>query len=142
MEKLDEEKQPESIMAGRKTNIAQYEERMTEVFEMILYRKLSWSEFRKEAADKFGITQRQAEDLYKDARERLKERFTQEREEILSEQLNRYYDLLTRCRESGNRRVEAEVLRDLNKLYGLDQPVKVDVTSGGNPISININLTE
>jgi hypothetical protein len=129
-------------MSGRKTNIAQYEERMTEVFEMILYRKLSWSEFRKEAADKFGITQRQAEDLYKDARERLKERFTQEREEILNEQLNRYYDLLMRCRESGNRRVEAEVLRDLNKLYGLDQPVKVDITSGGNPISININLTE
>jgi hypothetical protein len=142
MDQLVKEKQPESIMAGRKTNIAQYEERMTEVFEMILYRKLSWTEFRKEAADKFGITQRQAEDLYKDARERLKERFTQEREEILSEQLNRYYDLLTRCRESGNRRVEAEVLRDLNKLYGLDQPVKVDITSGGNPISININLTE
>jgi vacuolar-type H+-ATPase subunit H len=129
-------------MAGRKTNIAQYEERMTEVFEMILYRKLSWTEFRKEASELFGITQRQAEDLYKDARERLKERFTQEREEILSEQLNRYFDLLTRCRESGNRRVEAEVLRDLNKLYGLDQPVKVDITSGGNPISININLTE
>jgi hypothetical protein len=130
------------LPAGRKTNIAQYEERMTEVFELILYKKLSFTEFRKEAADLFGITQRQAENLYKDARERLKERFTQEREEILSEQLNRYFDLLTRCRESGNRRVEAEVLRDLNKLYGLDQPVKVDITSGGNPISININLTE
>jgi vacuolar-type H+-ATPase subunit H len=126
---------------GRKTNVAQYEERMVEVFELILYKKLSYTEFRSQAAEMFGITTRQAESLYKEARERLKERFEQQREEILSEQLGRLYDLLARCREAGNRRVEAEVLRDLNKIYGLDQPVKVDLTSGGNPISININLS-
>jgi hypothetical protein len=126
---------------GRKTNVAQYEERMVEVFEMILYNKLSYTEFRSQAAEKFDITTRQAESLYKEARDRLKERFDQQREEILSEQLGRLYDLLSRCREAGNRRVEAEVLRDLNKIYGLDQPVKVDLTSGGNPISININLS-
>jgi hypothetical protein len=125
---------------GRKTNVAQYEERMVDVFEMILYKKLSYTEFRSQAAEMFGITQRQAESLYKDARDRLKERFEQQREEILSEQLGRLYDLLYRCREAGNRRVEAEVLRDLNKIYGLDQPVKVDITSAGEPIKININF--
>jgi hypothetical protein len=125
---------------GRKTNVAQYEERMVEVFEMILYKKLSYTEFRSQAAEMFGITQRQAESLYKDARDRLKERFEQQREEILSEQLGRLYDLLYRCRESGNRRVEAEVLRDLSKIYGLDAPQKVDITSGGEPIKININF--
>ena len=127
---------------GRKTNVAQYEERMVEVFELILYKKLSYTEFRSQAAEMFGITTRQAESLYKEARERLKERFEQQREEILSEQLGRLYDLLARCREAGNRRVEAEVLRDLNKIYGLDQPVKVDITSGGEPISINIILNK
>ena len=127
---------------GRKSNVAQYEERMVEVFEMVLYKKLSFTEFRTQAADKFGITTRQAETLYKEARERLKEKFDQQRDEILSEQLGRLYDLLDRCREAGNRRIEAEVLRDLNKIYGLDQPVKLDLTSGGNPISININLTD
>jgi hypothetical protein len=127
---------------GRKSNVAQYEERMVEVFEMVLYKKLSFTEFRSQAADKFGITTRQAETLYKEARERLKEKFDQQRDEILSEQLGRLYDLLDRCREAGNRRIEAEVLRDLNKIYGLDQPVKLDLTSGGQPISININLTD
>ena len=131
---------PEKSNAGRKTNTSQYEERMTEVFEMILYTKLSWSEFRSEAAKKFGISTRQAEHLYKDAKDRLKERFTQERDEILTEQLARLYDLLKRAKEGNNKRVENEVLRDLNKLYGLDQPVKIDVTSGGNPIAINIIL--
>lgn len=128
--------------SGRKTNVAQYEERMSEVFELILYKKLSYTEFRQQASEMFGITQRQAENLYKEARERLKERFAQERDEIVSEQLNRMYDLLDRCRQSGNRRVEAEVLRDLNKLYGLDQPVKVDLTSSGAPIAINIVLNK
>jgi len=132
----------ESKKLGRKTNVAQYEERMSEVFELILYKKLSYTEFRTQASELFGITTRQAESLYKEARERLKERFSQEREEILSEQLNRLYDLLNRCRESGNRRIEAEVLRDLNKIYGLDQPVKVDLTTAGNPVAINIVLNK
>ena len=125
---------------GRKTNVAQYEERMTEVFEMILYKKLSYTEFRTQAAERFNITTRQAENLYKEARERLKERFAQEQEEVLQEQLNRLFDLLDRCRASGNRRIEAEVLRDLTKLYGLESAQKLDITSGGEPININIIL--
>jgi hypothetical protein len=49
---------------------------------------------------------------------------------------------LNRSRLSGNRRVEAEVLRDISKIYGLDQPMKMDITSGGNPISINIQMDQ
>lgn len=125
---------------GRKSTEIEYEEKMTRVFELMVWEKKSYTEFRDIISKEFGITTRAAENMWTDARTRLKERFTQEREEILSEQLNRLYDLLNRCRESGNRRVESEVLRDLNKLYGLDAPQKVDITSGGNPISININL--
>lgn len=125
---------------GRKTNEAQYEERMVEVFEMILYDTLSFTEFRKEAARRFNITTRQAEALYKDAKDRLKERFSQERETVLNDQLSRLHDLLKRCRDNNNRKIELETLATLNKLYGLDAPVKVDVTSGGSPIAINIVL--
>lgn len=128
-------------MSGRKTNVGEYEERMVEVFEMILYKKLSYVEFKKQAAKKFDISHRQAENLYADARNRLKERFEQEREEIVQEQLARLYDLLDRCREAGNRRTESEVLRDLAKIYGIEQPQKLDITSGGQPITISINLT-
>lgn len=128
-------------MSGRKTNVGEYEERMVRVFEMILYKKLSYTEFKKQASEEFNITQRQAESLYADARNRLKERFAEDREQILQEQLARLYDLLDRCREAGNRRVEAEVLRDISKIYGIEQPTKVDITSGGQPINIQINLT-
>jgi tRNA A37 N6-isopentenylltransferase MiaA len=126
--------------SGRKSTELEYEEKMVRVFEVMLYHKKSYTEFKEQMSKEFGITQRAAENMWLDARTRLKERFSQEREEVLSEQLNRLYDLLNRCRESGNRRVESEVLRDINKIYGLDQPVKLDLTSGGEPISLNIVL--
>jgi len=125
---------------GRKTNEAQYEERMVEVYEMILYDTLSFSEFRKEASRRFNISTRQAETIYKDAKDRLKERFSQERESVLNDQLSRLHDLLKRCRENNNRKVELETLAVLNKLYNIETPVKVDLTSNGLPFAINIVL--
>lgn len=128
------------IVSGRKSTVIEYEERMVRVFELIVYEKKSYTEFRDLVSKEFDITTRAAESMWTDCRNRLKERFSQEREEILSEQLNRLYDLLNRSRLSGNRRVEAEVLRDISKIYGLDQPVKVDITSNGNQLSLNIVL--
>ena len=126
---------------GRKSNEIEYEERMTRVFELILWHKKSYTEFRDIVSKEFDITTRAAESMWTDARTRLKERHVDDQEQILQDQLTRTYDLLNRARESGNRRVESEVLRDLTKLYGLDVK-RVDITSGNEPISININLKE
>ena len=126
---------------GRKTNIATYEERIPEAMEMILYEKLSYTEFRQQGAKKWGITERSAESVWKDCKDRIKARFDEKTEEIISEQLSRYFDLLARARADKNKRVERETLADINKLYGLEQR-KIDITSNGEPISININLTD
>ena len=125
-----------------KVNELEYEDRMTRAFELMLYEKKSYDEFKTQFAKEMNITVRMAENYWKDVRTRLKERYAQNQEEILSEQLNRLYDLLNRCRLSGNRRVESEVLRDITKILGMDAPKKIDLTSGGQPISININITE
>ena len=126
---------------GRKTNTANADVRMAEAFEMILYEKLAYTEFRERGAKRWGITERAAENVWKDAKNRLKARFEEKTEEIISEQLSRYFDLLERARKDGNKRVERETLADINKLYGLEQR-KIDITSGGDPISINIKLTD
>jgi hypothetical protein len=126
---------------GRKSNIASYEERIPEAMEMILYEKLSYTEFRQQGAKKWGISERAAETVWKDVKDRLKQRFDEQAEEIISEQLSRYFDLLHRARTDNNKRVERETLADINKLYGLEQR-KIDITSNGEPISININLTD
>ena len=135
---MEEEKKSN---AGRKTNIAGYEERIPEAMEMILYEKLSYSEFRVKGAKRWGISERQAENIWKDVKDRIKKRFEDQSEEIITEQLSRYFDLLSRARDANNKRVERETLADISKLYGLEQK-KIDVTSNGETISININLTE
>ena len=126
--------------AGRKTTEVEYEERMVRVFELMLYERLNSIEFRNKASKEFGITTRQADNLWKDAKDRLKLRFEDEREELLSSQIERYFDLLNRCRDSNNRRVEKEVLDSLTKLFGLENTQKLDITSAGEPVSINIIL--
>lgn len=133
------EKNPKG--AGRKTNVAGYEERIPEAFDMILYKKLSYNEFRKEGAKLWGISERHAENIWKDCKDRIKERFEEKSEEIISEQLSRYFDLLDRARADNNKRVERETLADINKLYGLENR-KIDITSGGEPISINIRIDD
>jgi gas vesicle protein len=125
-----------------KANELEYEQRMERAFELMLYEKKSYDEFKKQFAQEYDITTRQAENVWKDVRNRLKERYSQNQEEILTEQLNRLYDLLNRCRLQGNRRIESEVLRDITKILGMEAPKKVDLTSNGETISININITE
>jgi hypothetical protein len=122
-----------------KSNELQFESRMNRVFEMMLYDHLSWNEFRTQASKEFKITPRQAENLWKEARTRLKERFSQNQEEILENHLNQLYDLLRRCRDDNNKRTEREVLADIAKVQGMER-TKVDITSGGQPIMINIKL--
>jgi hypothetical protein len=106
---------------------------------MMLYEHISYREFATKAAKEFKITERQGERLWKEARERLKERFKNNQEEILENHLNQLYDLLKRCRDDNNKRTEREVLADIAKVYQLEIK-KVDITSNGQPISININL--
>ena len=125
-----------------KANEIEYEQRMERAFELMLYEKKSYDEFKKQFAQEYDVTTRQAENVWKDVRTRLKERYSQNQEEILTEQLNRLYDLLNRCRLQGNRRIESEVLRDITKILGMEAPKKVDLTSNGETISININITE
>jgi hypothetical protein len=115
---------------------------MNRVFEMMLYEHLSWNEFRTAASKEFDITPRQAENLWKEARTRLKERFERNQDEILQDHLNQLYDLLKRARDDNNKRTEREVLQDIAKIMGLEATKKVDLTSNGQPIAININITE
>jgi len=130
------------IKRGRKTNEIQAAERFQTAFEYIVYQRLSYTEFKETFSKEMKITQRQAEVIYKQVKDTLKNRFKDEQEEILETQITRYQDLLIRARDSGNRRIEREVLSDLNKLYGIESPTKVGLTSGGEPISLNIILSK
>jgi vacuolar-type H+-ATPase subunit E/Vma4 len=107
----------------------------------MLYEHLGHDVFASKAAKEFECSVRHAERLWAEARRRLKERYKQNSEEILENHLNQLYDLLHRCREDNNKRTEREVLADIAKIHQLETK-KVDITSNGQPIAININLTD
>ena len=125
--------------AGRKTDELEFESRMNRVYEMMLYEHLSYREFASKAAKEFDVSERQAENLWKEARTRLKERFERNSEEILQDHLNQLYDLLKRSRDDNNKRTEREVLADLAKIYQLETK-KIDITSNGQSLTLNIQL--
>ena len=116
-----------------------YESRFPRLYEMMLYEKLGYIEMRDLGAKEFGITGRQMEYQMKEAKMRLKLRYEDKSDEIIEQQLARMFDLLHRCKKDGNKKVERELLSDLNKIYGLENK-KLDITSNGEPISININI--
>lgn len=126
---------------GRQTTEAEQIERIEEALELMLYKKLSAQEFRVTFSKMYGVTERSADTIWAKCKQILRDRFTEKQEEIISEQLSRYYDLLDRARRDNNKRVERETLSDINKLYGLEQK-KLDITSGGQPISINIQMED
>lgn len=126
--------------AGRKTDEIQFEARMSRVYEMMLYEHLGYNEFAEKASKEFGVSVRQGENLWAEARKRLKERYTQNQEEILENHLNQLYDLLKRCRDDNNKRTEREVLADIAKIHSLEGTKKIDITSNGNEINLNIVL--
>lgn len=127
------------ISEGSYATDERYESRFPRIYEMILYDKLGYNEMKMQGIKEFGITGRAMEYQIKEAKMRLKLRYEDKSEEIIEQQLARMFDLLARCKRDGNKKVERELLADLNKIYGLENR-KLDITSNGEPISININI--
>jgi len=140
MEKLPEPKEEIINKAGRKTTVAEQNQRLNEALELILYKRLSHNEFRHTFSKMYGVSERTADTVHAKCKVILKQRNEQKIDEIVSEQVSRYFDLLERARADGNKRVERETLWDLSRIYGLEQK-KVDITSNGEKLDIKINLS-
>ena len=125
---------------GRKSTIVEYSEKLTEALELILYKRLTSGEFRTTFSKMYGVSERTADSTWKRCKDIIAERFKEEQGVLIEQQVERYFDLLVRARQDGNKRVERETLDSISKLYGLDAVKKIDITTDGNPISVNIIL--
>ena len=125
---------------GRKSNVVEYSEKLTEALELILYKRLTSMEFRLTFSKMYGVSERTADATWKRCKDIIAERFKEEQGVLIEQQIERYFDLLNRAREDKNKRVERETLDSITKLYGLEGPKKVDITTGGEPIKINLNF--
>ena len=134
------EQEEKKKTGGRKSTVAEYDERISEALELILYKRLSSGEFRTTFSKMYNVSERTADATWRRCKDILKQRFTDEQNELIEQQLGRYFDLLERARHDGNKRVERETLNDISKLYGIEQAKKIDITSSGEAIAINIIL--
>lgn len=125
---------------GRKSTVVEYSEKLTEALELILYKRLSSGEFRTTFSKMYGVSERTADATWKRCKDIIAERFKEEQGVLIEQQIERYFDLLYRARQDNNKRVEREVLDSISKLYGLEAPKKVDLTSNVESISVNIIL--
>lgn len=125
---------------GRKSTIVEYSEKLTEALELILYKRLTSGEFRVTFSKMYDVSERTADATWKKCKDIIAERFKEEQGVLIEQQVERYFDLLFRARQDNNKRVEREVLDSISKLYGLEQPKKIDLTSNGENISVNIIL--
>lgn len=125
---------------GRKSSVVEYSEKITEALELILYKRLTSGEFRTTFSKMYGVSERTADATWKRCKEIIAERFKEEQGVLIEQQVERYFDLLYRAKSDGNKRVERETLDSITKLYGLEGPKKVDVTTNGEPIKINLNF--
>lgn len=125
---------------GRKSTGPEYQKRIDEAIELILYKGYGFDEFCKVYSNNYDVSARTAQTVWVVCKDILKKRSEAKQEEIISNQIGRYMDLLERAREDGNKRVEREVLWDISRITGLDQR-KVDITSNGEKLDIKINLS-
>ena len=125
---------------GRKSTIVEYSEKLTEALELILYQRLTSGEFRTTFSKMYGVSERTADSTWKRCKDIIAERFKEEQGVLIEQQVERYFDLLIRARQDGNKRVERETLDSISKLYGLDAVKKIDLTTNGEPISVNLIL--
>jgi hypothetical protein len=124
----------------RKTTKIEYLQKLNEAMDLILYKNMGRAEFRKVYAREYGVSEYTADKVYAKVKLIVKNRFEAKRDQLIAEHLTRYFDLLDRARDDGNKRVERETLFDIARIMGLDQ-AKLDISSGGEPISIKINLS-
>jgi hypothetical protein len=125
---------------GRKTTVAEAQQRVDEAMELILYKGYSFDEFRKNYSKLYNVSEKTAQTVWVKVKEILRKRSEAKQEELIANQTARYMDLLNRARLDGNKRVEREVLWDISRIMGLDQR-RLDITSNGEKLDIKINLS-
>ena len=122
-------------MAERATDSV-VEQRVSQVYEMLL-RGYSRSEvFRFASEQKWGITERQVENYIARATEAIREDSEERREQEFARAVLDLYRLYRRCLKDNQLKTALECRKEIHKLYGLYAPTKnVNINSDVSKLS-------
>ena len=90
--------------------------------------------------DEFGYKQSYAYEIVREARIKIADVYKNWNENALEEAIADLDEQKEKALKEGNSKLVLEITKEINKISGL-YIQKVDVTSAGQPIQININLS-
>lgn len=123
-----------------KADKIEVDNRLKQAVTLVVKQRMVYTEFVNYCKQEWDLARGQATVYWNRVAEYLKERNDKERDKTINEQLERYWELYDKAVEKGDLRTAKDILTDINKLKGLNEPDKKDITSGGEKINIIIDV--
>jgi hypothetical protein len=118
-----------------KANNMEADQRREVIFEMMLkgYRK---SQIVRFCSENYKIGERQVEKYITQVNDDFAERSEKRKEVLIGQAIARYNDLYQKSYQIQDYRECRAVQESINKMFGINEPDKIDMTSGGQPINV------
>ena len=123
-------------MAGRKHTHGKYELRIAEVLQMVCKGRTGYMDIVRTMAKKHDLSEEQIKKDIQEARRRIKEMTHEDMKDEVSDAVMRFKYLIEKNLEEGDYREARNCQAELNKLLGLNEAAKIDVTSKGQAIGM------
>ena len=125
-----------------KADKIEVDERLKVAVNLVVKNRMVYTEFVNYCKQEWSLQRGQATVYWNRVSEYLKERNDKQRDKTINEQLERYWNLYDKAEKKGDLRVAKDILADINKLKGLNEAEKKDITSGGERINIIIGTDD
>lgn len=125
-----EEKNPRGRPAGKKTvthNKAEIRQIRQESIKQIFNNHLSHTEFIKWCGKKYDLSRARCNKYWTGSWNTVEEKFKLEKDKLITKHLNAYWDLYQESKIKGDINTARQVLNDLARMGGLNEPDKVDM---------------
>ena len=109
----------------RKMNKSEMEEFISISIKRILTEHLSWKEYITWCKEIYNISERQANNNWLSVWSIIREKFKLERENLVNKHLFQYWELYDRALDKEDINTARQILNDIAKLIGLNEPDKV-----------------
>ena len=131
MEKGKPNKRPGRPRGATKNKMTkvQVEEFITESIVLIMNSHLSYKEFIKHCKDTKGLSENQSNIYWKRVFELIKEKYSLQRDEEIDKHLFHLWMIYGQSIDKGDFNTARQILGDISKLKGLNEPDKLDMTS-------------
>jgi len=101
-----------------KSNKVEHQQHIEECVEYILEHKSGWTQFTSWAREKYGINNRHANTMWKDAWDVLNEEFSEEIRKTVNKTLTELEQVKMSAIENDDRRIWLETIKYQNKIKG------------------------